>query len=147
MKHLLSVNDMSLGQINQLLDVAQKFLVEQKLWGNQIRLLEGYYILLLFFESSTRTRTSFELAARRLGAEVINVYPEQSAIQKHESVVDTAITLNCMSIDALVIRHPEAGMAKHLSKHVDYHVINAGDGDNEHPTHCLLYTSPSPRDS
>ena len=133
----MSIKDLTLEEINHLLNVSEGFYKEQKLWSASSKILEGYYILLLFFESSTRTRTAFELAARRLGAEIVNIYSEESAIKKQESIVDMVATLDAMNIDALVIRHPESGMARHISKHVNCHVINAGDGENEHPTQAL----------
>jgi aspartate carbamoyltransferase catalytic subunit len=92
----------------------------------------------LFFETSTRTRTSFELAAKRLGGDVINMQVQASSIKKGETLLDTAITLNAMHPDVLVVRHPDSGAVSLLSQKVDCAVINAGDGSHEHPTQALL---------
>ena len=101
-------------------------------------LLEGRTLVNLFFEASTRTRTSFELAAKRLGADVINMSAEGSSIKKGETLIDTAMTLNAMHPDVLVVRHQDSGAVALLSKKVDCAVINAGDGAHEHPTQALL---------
>ena len=138
MKHLLSTNDLTLEEINLLLASSESYIQSSRgPWSSHNKVLKGYDILLLFFESSTRTRTAFELAAHRLGAETITLNIENSALKKSESIVDTVATLDAMNIDAIVIRHPESGMAKHVSEHVSCHVINAGDGENEHPTQAL----------
>ena len=100
--------------------------------------LRGRTIINLFFESSTRTRTSFELAGKRLGADVINMSVAWSAIKKGETLIDTAMTLNAMHPDVLVMRHPDSGAVKLLSEKVNCAVINAGDGSHEHPTQALL---------
>jgi len=100
--------------------------------------LRGRTIILLFFETSTRTRTSFELAGKRLGADVINISVAASAIKKGETLIDTAMTLNAMHPDILVVRHSDAGAVTLLANHVNCGVINAGDGSHEHPTQALL---------
>ena len=100
--------------------------------------LRGRTVINLFFENSTRTRTSFELAGKRLGADVINMSVGTSSIKKGETLLDTAMTLNAMQPDVLVVRHPESGAVKLLSQKVDCAVINGGDGRHEHPTQALL---------
>ena len=101
-------------------------------------LLHGRTQINLFFESSTRTRTSFELAGKRLGADVINMSAETSSIRKGETLIDSAMTLNAMHPDVLVVRHPHSGAVNLLAQKVDCAVINAGDGSHEHPTQALL---------
>ena len=101
-------------------------------------LLEGKTIFNLFFEDSTRTRTSFEVAAKRLGADLINVAVKDSSINKGETLLDTMTTINSMNPDVLIIRHPDEGISKKISMNVDACVINAGDGSHEHPTQALL---------
>ena len=101
-------------------------------------MLEGRTIFNLFFEDSTRTRTSFEVAAKRLGADLINVAVKDSSINKGETLLDTMTTINSMNPDVLIIRHPDEGISKKISMNVDACVINAGDGSHEHPTQALL---------
>ena len=101
-------------------------------------LLRGRTIINLFFENSTRTRTSFELAGKRLGGDVINMSAEVSSIKKGETLIDTAMTLNAMLPDVLIVRHPDSGAVKLLSEKVNCAVINGGDGTHEHPTQALL---------
>ena len=101
-------------------------------------MLEGKTIFNLFFEDSTRTRTSFEVAAKRLGADLINVALKDSSINKGETLLDTMTTINSMNPDILIVRHPEEGISEKISKLVDASVINAGDGSHEHPTQALL---------
>ena len=101
-------------------------------------LLKGVSVVNLFFENSTRTRVSFEVAAKRLGASVLNISVSGSSVKKGETLIDTATTLNAMKPDILVIRHQNAGAPTLLSHHVDGGVINAGDGRHEHPTQALL---------
>ncbi|MHA1108766.1 MAG: aspartate carbamoyltransferase catalytic subunit, partial [Alphaproteobacteria bacterium] len=103
-----------------------------------LSLLEGRTLINLFFESSTRTRTSFQLAGKRLGADVINMSVSTSSIKKGETMIDTAMTLNAMHTDVLVVRHNESGAVKLLSEKVNCAVMNAGDGSHEHPTQALL---------
>ena len=101
-------------------------------------MLRGRTIINLFFENSTRTRTSFELAGKRLGADVINMSVASTSVKKGETLLDTALTLNAMHLDALVVRHPESGAVKLLAEAVNCAVINGGDGSHEHPTQALL---------
>jgi len=100
--------------------------------------MDGRTVINLFFENSTRTRTSFELAAKRQGAEVINMQVATSSVAKGETLIDTAVTLNAMHPDVLVVRHPESGAAKLLAEKVNCAVVNGGDGSHEHPTQALL---------
>src|SRR5260370_14062172 len=101
--------------------------------------LRGRTLINCFFENSTRTRTSFEVAGKRLGADVINMAVQASSMRKGETLIDTAMTLNAMHPDVLVVRHPESGAVQLLSEKVDCAVINAGDGSHEHPTHAFLH--------
>ena len=101
-------------------------------------LLSGRTLINLFFENSTRTRTSFELAGKRLGADVINMQAATSSIKKGETLIDTAMTLNAMNPDVLIVRHPDSGAVNLLAQKVDCAVINGGDGSHEHPTQALL---------
>ena len=100
--------------------------------------LKGRTLINLFFEASTRTQSSFELAAKRLGADVLNMSVKTSSVSKGETLIDTASTLNAMRPDILVVRHPDSGAAELLSRKLDCSVINAGDGAHEHPTQALL---------
>jgi len=104
----------------------------------KLNLLRGKTVINLFYENSTRTRTSFELAGKRLGADVINMSVQASSVAKGETLIDTAMTLNAMHADVLVIRHADSGAAQLLSQKVNCSVINAGDGQHEHPTQALL---------
>ena len=132
--HLLGLEYLSPGQIANLLDLA-----EQAASGAlRTDTLRGRVVANVFYEPSTRTRTSFELAARRLGAEVVNFDPERSSVQKGESLVDTALTLEAMGVDAVVLRHPSSGAPHLVSRHVRCRVVNAGDGMHEHPTQGLV---------
>lgn len=132
-KHLLTMNGMSREGLHSILDLARDFTE-----GKAERPLEGKIVCLAFFESSTRTASSFELAARRAGADVISLSEKGSAISKGESLVDTVVTLSNLGADALVIRHPAAGASSLASRHTDATVINAGDGCGQHPTQALL---------
>ncbi len=137
-KHILSIEDLSPLDINLILDRAEKYANQNKLQNKKISKLKGRTLINLFFESSTRTRTSFELAGKRLGADVINMSIEGSAIKKGETLVDTAMTLNAMHPDLMVVRHNESGAVNLLAKKVNSSVINAGDGCHSHPTQALL---------
>ena len=135
-KHLLSIKDLSKKDINRILNQAEKYLLTKKRKKNKVFLEKN--IINLFFEDSTRTLTSFELAGKQLGASVINMSIATSAIKKGESLIDTAMTLNAMSPDILIVRHNMSGVPYLLSEKVNCSVINAGDGSNEHPTQALL---------
>jgi aspartate carbamoyltransferase catalytic subunit len=137
-RHLLGIEGLSPEDITQLLDRAESYIEQNRQADKKQSLLRGRTIINLFFESSTRTRTSFELAGKRLGGDVINMSAEWSSIKKGETLIDTAMTLNAMHPDVLVVRHPESGAVQLLSEKVDCAVINAGDGMHEHPTQALL---------
>ena len=136
--HLLTISDLSDGDIELLFSKAEEYLTRNKKNDKKNPILKGRTQLNLFFENSTRTRTSFELAGKRLGADVINIQATSSAISKGETLIDTASTLNAMCPDYIVIRHNKSGSAKLLSQFVQCPVINAGDGSHEHPTQALL---------
>lgn len=132
-EHLLGIEGLPLPRIERLLARAAQF---QK--HPPPRHLAGKRLLLLFYEASTRTRTSFEVAARRLGAETVSVTASSSSIEKGESLLDTVYTLRAMVIDAIVVRHASSGAPQLVADHVDVPVLNAGDGMHEHPTQALL---------
>ena len=134
-KHILSIKDLSLKDINDILTKAEKFLNKKNKKKNSF---SNKNIINLFFEDSTRTLTSFELAAKQLGASVINMSIATSSIKKGETLIDTAMTLNAMDPDILIVRHNMSGVPYLLSEKVNCSVINAGDGSNEHPTQALL---------
>lgn len=138
-KHLLSIDQLSTEQIVSILDTADSFREVGTRTIKKVPALRGRTVCNLFFESSTRTRLSFELAARRLSADVINFNADsRTSVSKGESFKDTALTLQAMGLDAIVVRHTSAGAAKRLSQWVDASVVNAGDGAHEHPTQALL---------
>lgn len=136
--HLLAIQDMSPKEITTYLELADRYVVQNRKKIKKSSLLHGKTVINLFFETSTRTRTSFELAGKRLGADVINMSVSTSAVKKGETLVDTAMTLTAMHPDVLVVRHSESGAVKLLSEKVSCAVINAGDGSHEHPTQALL---------
>jgi aspartate carbamoyltransferase catalytic subunit len=125
-------------QIEAMLDLAESYVLLNRSGKTQRDLLRGRTMISLFFEDSTRTRTSFELAGKRLGADVINMSVAQSSVNKGETLLDTAATLNAMQCDLLVVRHGQSGAPNLLAQKVDAAVINAGDGTHEHPTQALL---------
>ena len=134
-KHILSIKDLSIKDITDILTKAEKFLNKR----NKIKKsFSNKNIINLFFEDSTRTLTSFELAGKQLGASVINMSIATSSIKKGETLIDTAMTLNAMDPDILIVRHNMSGVPYLLSEKVNCSVINAGDGSNEHPTQALL---------
>ncbi|MEE8293582.1 MAG: aspartate carbamoyltransferase catalytic subunit [Kiloniellales bacterium] len=137
-RHLLGTEGLSAGEITFLLDLADTYVDLNRQEDKKKSLLSGRTVINLFFESSTRTRTSFELAGKRLSADVISMSVAWSSIKKGETLIDTAMTLNAMHPDVLVVRHPESGAVKLLSEKVNCAVINAGDGSHEHPTQALL---------
>jgi len=137
-KDLLSLSSLSTDELRLILDTAESF---KEVSGREIKkvpALRGKTVVNLFFEPSTRTRTSFELAAKRLSADVINFSPTTSSIVKGETLLDTARNLESMQADIIVLRHPSPGAADTLSRGVQSSVINAGDGWHEHPTQGLL---------
>ena len=137
-RHLLGIEGLSPDDITLLLDRSESYVEQNRQIDKKKSVLRGRTIINLFFEASTRTRTSFELAGKRLGSDVINMSVSTSSIKKGETLIDTAMTLNAMHPDVLVVRHPDAGAAKLLSEKVNCAVINAGDGSHEHPTQALL---------
>jgi aspartate carbamoyltransferase catalytic subunit len=137
-RHLLGIEGLSPDEITLLLDRSERYVEQNRQADKKQSLLRGRTVINLFFENSTRTRTSFELAGKRLGGDVINMSVQASSIKKGETLIDTAMTLTAMHPDVLVVRHPESGAVQLLSEKVDCSVINAGDGSHEHPTQALL---------
>ena len=137
-RDLLGIEELSPGDVSTILDLSESYVELNRQDQKKSDVLRGRTLILLFFETSTRTRTSFELAGKRLGADVINISVSSSAIKKGETLVDTAMTLNAMRPDVIVVRHPDAGAVRLLANHVNCAVINAGDGSHEHPTQALL---------
>lgn len=133
--HLIGMKELTTEQIERLLDRA-RYWAERP--GVQTDALKGRFVANLFFEASTRTRFSFEVAEKRLGAHVLNFIPETSSTVKGETIYDTLRTLEAMGVEAAVIRTKKDGLLKELAADVGLHLINAGDGTNEHPTQCLL---------
>ena len=136
--HLLGIEGISVGEIIALLDLADDYVTLGRSAEKKLALLKGRTLINLFFEASTRTQSSFELAGKRLGADVLNMSVKTSSVSKGETLIDTASTLNAMRPDILVVRHPDSGAAELLSRKLDCSVINAGDGAHEHPTQALL---------
>jgi aspartate carbamoyltransferase catalytic subunit len=137
-RHLLGIEGLSPAEIERFLDLADGYVELNRQADKKRSLLRGRTLINCFFENSTRTRTSFEVAGKRLGADVINMAVTVSSMVKGETLIDTAMTLNAMHPDVLVVRHPESGAVQLLSEKVDCSVINAGDGSHEHPTQALL---------
>ncbi|HIA81227.1 MAG TPA: aspartate carbamoyltransferase catalytic subunit [Rhodospirillales bacterium] len=137
-RHLLGIEGLSRQEITALLDKSEQYVEQNRQADKKVDLLRGRTVVNLFFENSTRTLTSFELAGMRLSADVINMSVANSAIKKGETLIDTAMTLNAMHPDILVVRHGESGATQLLAEKVNCAVINAGDGSHEHPTQALL---------
>src|SRR4030081_3355894 len=137
-RHLLGIEGLTPDDISHVLDLADGYLARNRQAEKKNALWRGRTLINCFFENSTRTRTSFEVAGKRLGADVINMAVAVSSMRKGETLIDTAMTLNAMHPDVLVVRHPESGAVQLLSEKVDGSVINAGDGSHEHPTQALL---------
>lgn len=137
-RHLIGIEGLSPFEIQLLLDKADEYVSASRQVVKKFNTLRGRTQINLFFEASTRTSTSFELAGQRLGADVINMQVGQSSIKKGESLLDTATTLNAMRPDVLIVRHHHSGAVALLAQKVDCAVINAGDGWHEHPTQALL---------
>ncbi len=138
MKHLLSVDDLSRGDVEDVLDLATSFLAVTKRDIPKVPALRGKTIVSLFFEDSTRTRLSFETAAKRMSADVMTFSVATSSVKKGEGLRDTVGTISAMGIDAVVIRHSSAGAPQRVTEWIDASIINAGDGRHEHPTQALL---------
>ena len=137
-RHLLGIEGLSLGEIVALLDLAEEYVALNRAVAKKQGLLRGRTLINLFFEASTRTQSSFELAGKRLGADVLNMSVKTSSVSKGETLIDTATTLNAMRPDILVVRHQDSGAAELLARKLDCSVVNAGDGSHEHPTQALL---------
>jgi len=137
-RHLLGIEDLSAREIETILQTADSFLEVSSREVKKIPVLRGKTVVNLFFEASTRTRSSFELAAKRLSADIINFSKASSSVVKGESLRDTVENLEAMSTDALIVRHASAGAPYYITTFCTSHVINAGDGAHEHPTQALL---------
>jgi aspartate carbamoyltransferase catalytic subunit len=137
-RHLLGIEGLSFDEITGLLDLAGEFVDLNRQIEKKRTSLRGRTQVNLFFEASTRTQSSFELAGKRLGADVMNMSVASSSMRKGETLIDTAMTLNAMHPDILVVRHHASGAVELLARKIDCSVINAGDGSHEHPTQALL---------
>jgi aspartate carbamoyltransferase catalytic subunit len=137
-RHLLGIEGLSRFDIENLLDMAEDYVVLSRQIDKKRATLRGRTQINLFFEASTRTQSSFELAGKRLGADVMNMSVASSSVKKGETLIDTAATLNAMRPDIIVVRHHSAGAVALLADKVDCSVVNAGDGAHEHPTQALL---------
>ena len=137
-KHLLGIEHLHPSEITALLDLADQYVDLNRRANKRSNVLEGLTQINMFFENSTRTQASFELAGKRLGADVMNMSMQASSIKKGETLIDTALTLNAMHPDLLVVRHPHSGAVDLLAQKVNCAVLNAGDGRHEHPTQALL---------
>lgn len=137
-RHLLTCEGLTASEITSLLDLADQAAETNRSVRKRGDALAGRTLINLFFEASTRTQASFELAGKRLGADVLNMNVSTSSMQKGETLIDTAMTLNAMRPDIIVVRHYAAGAVQLLSQKVDCSVVNAGDGSHQHPTQALL---------
>src|SRR5271167_1836514 len=138
MRHLISVEELSRGDIERIVAQAQRFAEVSDREIKKVPALRGRMVLNLFYEASTRTRSSFELAAKRLSADVVNFASSGSSVEKGESLKDTVLTLSAHKPDAIVLRTPWAGASELVSKWCSAAIVNAGDGKHEHPTQALL---------
>ena len=137
-RNLLSITDLGTDEIEQILHQAESFEAIGEREIKKVPTLRGRTVVNLFYENSTRTRVSFEIAAKRLSADVVNVAAQASSVAKGESLRDTALTLRALGADAIVLRHPASGAPAQLARFTEAAVINAGDGSHEHPTQALL---------
>ena len=137
-KHLLGIQNLSILEAKDILNEAKEFIKLNRSNSKKLDILRGKTQINLFFEPSTRTQSSFDLAGKRLGADVMTMNMDNSALKKGETLIDTAMTLNAMHPDLIVIRHQDSGAPNLLSQKVNCAVINAGDGRREHPTQALL---------
>jgi aspartate carbamoyltransferase catalytic subunit len=137
-RHLLGIAQLSRQEIIGLLDAADRWFSMARDEVRSARVLLGRTVVNLFFESSTRTRTSFEVAGKRLGADVVNVSPQTSSVTKGETLLDTVRNLEALRADAIVLRHPASGAPSFVASRVRTSIVNAGDGSHEHPTQALL---------
>jgi aspartate carbamoyltransferase catalytic subunit len=138
MKGLLGIEDLTRAEVQAILDRARHFQVGPGQRFRKFDLLKGRMVVNLFFENSTRTRTSFELAAKGLGADAVSITAQASSVAKGESLVDTLNTLGAMRPDAIIMRHSASGAPHFLQRHLGIPIVNAGDGTHEHPTQALL---------
>src|SRR6201986_4776161 len=136
--HLLGIEGLSVAEATALLDLGESYVAQSRASDKKAAVLKGRTLINLFFEASTRTQSSFELAGKRLGADVLNMSVKTSSVSKGETLIDTAATLNAMRPDILVVRHQDSGAAELLSRKLDCSVVNAGDGGHEDPTQALL---------
>jgi aspartate carbamoyltransferase catalytic subunit len=137
-RHLLSVADLGRDDVDRLLSTARSFALSQERENKKLPTLRGRLVLNVFYESSTRTSSSFELAAKRLSADTLTLKAAGSSVDKGESLKDTALTLSAYDPDVIVLRHPEAGAAEYVARLTEASVVNAGDGKHQHPTQALL---------
>jgi aspartate carbamoyltransferase catalytic subunit len=137
-RHLLSIADLSREDVDRLLATARSFAHSQERDNKKLPTLRGRLVLNVFYESSTRTSSSFELAAKRLSADTMTLKAVGSSVDKGESLKDTALTLSAYDPDVIVLRHPEAGAGEFVARLTDARVVNAGDGKHQHPTQALL---------
>jgi aspartate carbamoyltransferase catalytic subunit len=137
-RHLIQIEGMAAADIETILTTAEAYVSRNRAVDKKHKILGGRTLINLFFENSTRTRTSFELAGKRLSMDVINISASTSSTAKGETLLDTAMTLNAMQADVIVVRHASAGAVQLITEKVDACVINAGDGAHEHPTQALL---------
>src|SRR3982751_2769349 len=137
-RDLLGIRDLTPAEIIGILDTAENFREISNREVKKVPALRGKTVINLFFESSTRTRTSFELAAKRLSADAVNISIAASSVSKGETLIDTALNLDAMAPDCIVVRHSSAGVPHQLAKVSRAAIVNAGDGANEHPTQALL---------
>jgi aspartate carbamoyltransferase catalytic subunit len=137
-RHLLGIEGLSASDITSLLDLSDTYVEQNRQVDKKGSVLRGRTQINLFFEASTRTQSSFELAGKRLGADVMNMSVASSSVKKGETLIDTAVTLNAMHPDLIIIRHGDSGAVALLAQKVSCSVVNAGDGSHEHPTQALL---------
>ncbi|MCG2788591.1 MAG: aspartate carbamoyltransferase catalytic subunit [Actinomycetia bacterium] len=137
-KNIISIDDLSIDDINLIMENADSFYEVLGREFKKVPTLRGKTIINLFFESSTRTRTSFEIAAKRLSADMINFSASTSSLKKGESIIDTLKTIQSMMIDLLIMRHSDSGVMNFIAGNIDVPLINAGDGKHQHPTQALL---------
>jgi aspartate carbamoyltransferase catalytic subunit len=137
-RHLISITDLERGDVERLLETARRFAGSLEREVKKLPTLRGRTVVTLFYESSTRTSSSFELAAKRLSADTMSIKAAGSAVDKGESLKDTALTLSAYDPDVIVIRHPHIGAPHMVARCTDAHVVNAGDGKHQHPTQALL---------
>ena len=137
-RHLLGIEPLTQTDITTILDLAERYAIDNRAGTQAARVLAGRTLINMFFENSTRTQSSFELAGKRLGADVMNMSMQTSSVKKGETLIDTALTLNAMRPDILAVRHGQSGAVDLLASKVNCVVLNAGDGRHEHPTQALL---------